>query len=566
MNISFRKRLAYRQAVNTVLIAFLLGMFLSVIQIGYDFLKEQEQVDSTVTQLVGMLQGSAGQAVYNVDRLMIASVIEGLFEYQPICEAQIIDEFNETLDYKSRSTVKGRLTWIVNIVFGEKKSYTIKLYHKEAHQPVGSIKISVDSYQIAIHFIRRAGFILISGLIRNIVLSGVLIFFFYYSLTRPLLRMIKNVASVDPSQPATRLIETPHHHEEDEMGLLVHTTNLLLQGFEESLSKQRAVEEELRLHQEHLEQLVAERTSDLKNALEEQQQTNFQLNQALEQVEEANKEIMAGIRYATTIQKSLLPDFEEIKRYFSDSFFIWIPKEIVSGDIIFAEIFSVSGSGTEQRDNGLILAVADCTGHGVPGAFMTMIASTGLRGIIRDEGCRDPAEILKRLNFIVQTSLQQDTEHALSDDGLDIGICFIQLSVKTSEVPEISEVLPADSRQLTFAGAKFPLIYIQNGELNAIEGDKKSIGYKGSDLKFDFTNHTIPVTRGTCFYMCSDGLHDQLDETRSRKFGKKKVRNLLKDNSLFPFEKQEEILLEEFHKHKGDIERMDDVTAVGFRF
>ncbi len=364
MNIRFQKRLAYRQAVYTVLIAFLLGMFLSVIQIGYDFLKEQEQVDSTVIQLVGMLQGSAGQAVYNVDKLMIATVIEGLFEYQPICEARIIDEFNETLDYKDRPTVKGRLTWFVNIVFGEKKSYTIPLYFKESHESVGRIMISVDSYQIAVHFIRRAGFILISGFIRNIVLSVVLIFFFYYSLTRPLLKMIKNVASVDPSQPASRLIEIPYHHEEDEMGLLVKTTNLLLQGFEESLSKQRAVEEELRIHQEHLEQLVEERTLDLKNALEEQQQTNLHLNQALEQVEDANKEIMAGIRYATTIQKSLLPDFEEIKRYFSDSFFIWIPKEIVSGDIIFAEILSSSVKGTEYRDSGLILAVADCTGHG----------------------------------------------------------------------------------------------------------------------------------------------------------------------------------------------------------
>ncbi len=196
---------------------------------------------------------------------------------------------------------------------------------------------------------------------------------------------------------------------------------------------------------------------------------------------------------------------------------------------------------------------------------MTMIASTGLRRIIRDERIHNPAEILKRLNFIVQTSLQQDTEHALSDDGLDIGICFIQLSVVSDQLSDNTQQ-PTAISQLTFACAKFPLIYIQNGEINAIEGDKKSIGYKGSDLDFDFTNHTIPVTRGTCFYMYSDGLQDQLDETRSRKFGKKRVRNFLKDNTLLPFEKQEEILLEEFNKHKGDIDRMDDVTVAGFRF
>ncbi|WP_207682064.1 SpoIIE family protein phosphatase [Desulfonema magnum] len=281
---------------------------------------------------------------------------------------------------------------------------------------------------------------------------------------------------------------------------------------------------------------------------------------AREAAEAVNRKIMESIRYAKMIQASLLPSPEKLKIYLPDSFFIWMPRDIVSGDILFTDSF----------EGGFVVAVIDCTGHGVPGAFMTMIASSGLRRIIRDEGCSDPGEILKRLNFFVKTSLHQDTEYALSDDGLDAAI----VSIQSSENKKLtSEKLTTDNCLLTtgdclmtFAGARLPLICIHNHKVTTIKGDRQSIGYKRSDLNFNFSNHTIMIEKGMCFYMFTDGFTDQLGENEERRFGSRRFRELLNENSRKPFDEQRNALLRAFNVYKGENERQDDVTVVGFGF
>ena len=287
---------------------------------------------------------------------------------------------------------------------------------------------------------------------------------------------------------------------------------------------------------------------------------NQALRAAKESSETANEKIMASIQYANIIQRSLLPSPENIKPFLPDSFFIWMPRDIVGGDFIF----------TDHVGGGIIIAVIDCTGHGVPGAFMTMIASFGLRKIIKDEGWHDPAQILSRLSFIVKTTLQQDTDYALSDDGLDAAICFI--SDASYPLPAAGDKgqqtgsWPAGHGHLTFAGAKLPLICIHNDEISLIKGDRQNLGYKKSDLSFSFTNHTIRMEDGMYFYMFTDGFVDQLGGKQERRFGSRRFRNLLKGNARFPFEKQRERLLEAFNVYKGENERQDDVTVVGFGF
>ncbi|MDM8566768.1 two-component regulator propeller domain-containing protein [Candidatus Halobeggiatoa sp. HSG11] len=260
----------------------------------------------------------------------------------------------------------------------------------------------------------------------------------------------------------------------------------------------------------------------------------------LEAVEERNKLMMESIQYAKVIQSSLLPNPEQIKAYLPNSFFIWMPRDVVGGDMLYVEPIV----------NGIIVAVIDCTGHGVPGAFMTMIASTNLKRIIREESYYDPAKILKQLNFAVKTSLRQDTEHAESDDGLDAAICFLQ------------------DKTLIFAGAKLPLYYLQQEKLTVIKGDKKSLGYKKSDLNFTFTNHTINIEAGMSCYLATDGFSDQLGGSSERKlrFGSKSFKNLLLENQHYSFDEQSAKMLQAFNDYKGDNDRQDDVTVVGFGF
>ena len=309
------------------------------------------------------------------------------------------------------------------------------------------------------------------------------------------------------------------------LGILYLENNLTTEAFTADrlevlniLSSQAAISLENALLYRTLEQKVEERTA---------------------QLTEANKKVMDSIKYAEIIQSSLLPNQEQVKKYLPESFFLWMPRDIVGGDIYYTEWF----------DDGFIVAIIDCTGHGVPGAFMTMVASTSLRQITQTESCHNPADILKRLNFMVKTSLQQDTDYARSDDGLDAAICWVK---------------PQD-KILLFAGAKQPLFYINNDKLEMINGDKQSLGYKKAKLDFKFTTHTIKIKNGMSFYLTTDGFLDQLGGERGFPFGKKHFKQLLMEIYQLPFEKQPEKLIEVFNDYKGDHERQDDVTVLGFK-
>jgi PAS domain S-box-containing protein len=257
-----------------------------------------------------------------------------------------------------------------------------------------------------------------------------------------------------------------------------------------------------------------------------------------EAAEAVNKMMTDSIQYAKIIQSSLLPNFKQVKTYLPNSFFLWMPRDIVGGDMIYAQLV----------EDGMIIAIVDCTGHGVPGAFMTMVASTQLRRIIRDEGCYEPSNILKRLNFLVKTSLQQDSAHARSDDGLDAAICWLK----------------PDEKTLSFAGAKLPLYYIYNDQLSVIAGDKQSLGYKRSNLDFKFTTHTISIEPSMSFYMSTDGFLDQLGGSKRFPFGNKRFRQLLMKNRHHAFDEQSAQMVRAFNEYKGEHDRQDDVTVVGF--
>ncbi len=190
----------------------------------------------------------------------------------------------------------------------------------------------------------------------------------------------------------------------------------------------------------------------------------------------------------------------------------------------------------------------DCTGHGVSGALMTMVASTGLRRITDVDGCLDPAEILKRLNSTVKKSLQQETEHSLSNDGLDAAFCLVN----------------PQKRTLAFAGSRLPLLYIKDKEINRIKGDRHSLGYKESNLDFDFTEHKIEIEQDMSFYLHSDGIVDQLGGPKRISLGSKHFIDAIQANSVLPFIHQKDKLFQTFNEYIGENETKDDITVLGF--
>lgn len=270
----------------------------------------------------------------------------------------------------------------------------------------------------------------------------------------------------------------------------------------------------------------------------ELKQKNDILEESYARLGEANRRIMDSIRYAHTIQLAILPKREEICRYVTDSFVIWKPKDVIGGDFFWFE----------AHQDDFLLAVIDCTGHGVPGAIMTMIAATTLDRVVHEAGCCDPAPILKELNFHVRRILHQQTSGAGSDDGMDIGLCHVNCT----------------NRLLTYAGARISLFYAREGSVYEIEGDRQSLGYKSSDVAYTYTHHSVPFYSSTSFYITTDGLIDQIGGKKKLPFGKRRLQSFLTEHYQKPFEQQKALLTKTFENYQGDETQRDDMMIIGF--
>jgi hypothetical protein len=217
---------------------------------------------------------------------------------------------------------------------------------------------------------------------------------------------------------------------------------------------------------------------------------------------------------------------------------IWKPRDVIGGDFFWCE----------STDDGFAVAVADCTGHGVPGAFMTAIASTMLRRVVHDMGIANPALVLSELNRLVKTTLNQHSADSKSNDGLDIGMCFV----------------PNDLKTLVFSGAGMKLYQTAGDRLKRISGDRQSIGYRSSSIDHRYANITVPLDSPMNFYMTTDGLTHQTGGEKGLPFGGRRFALFLGEHARKPFDIQEALLEKRFSEYKGDEPQLDDVTVLGF--
>lgn len=255
------------------------------------------------------------------------------------------------------------------------------------------------------------------------------------------------------------------------------------------------------------------------------------------QLEIAKKKITDSIEFASLIQSDTLPLSEDIAQFYDDHFIYWEPKDIVGGDTYhFA-----------TEDSKSLLFMIDCTGHGVPGAFMTMMVKTVLDNLLNEENFDNPAKILSLLSQTIQSLLKQDLADSKSDAGLDGGIFFY------------------DKKEnfVRYAGAKTPLFYVVGGELKVFSGDRESIGYKKSNIHHQFKNFEMKIEDPSYFYITTDGYIDQNGGKSGYPYGKKGFKQTIIDSYNKPFKEQEEIFLEALRVYQQDFERDDDITFCG---
>lgn len=304
----------------------------------------------------------------------------------------------------------------------------------------------------------------------------------------------------------------------------------------------------LKKREAELTRLVAERTKELEVAMSEIQLQKLDLEKSYEEIlkqkleiEEKNLNITESIRYAHNIQGSILPPDALIKTALPDSFIYFKPRDVVSGDFYwFHELIN-------ETESKVVIAAIDCTGHGVPGALMSMIGNGLLNDIVKVRHILDPGSILNELHKGVRVALNQEQNGIR--DGMDMALC----------------VIDRKRGKLEFAGAMNSIFYIQNNALNEIKGNRKSIGGTQSEEARIFSTNIIELKTTTCFYICSDGYYHQFGGELYKKFSSKKFKELLMEIHSLPMPDQKNAIQNTMADWIGENHQMDDMLVIGVR-
>jgi serine phosphatase RsbU (regulator of sigma subunit) len=257
------------------------------------------------------------------------------------------------------------------------------------------------------------------------------------------------------------------------------------------------------------------------------------------EIELQNIEITDSINYAKRIQTSILPDISKLKDSFKDAFIFFHPRDIVSGDFYWFD---------KVEDDKFILVCADSTGHGVPGAFMSMIGSTLLQDIVTRKGISKPSEILSLLDKQIFSTLNQNVELGVSNDGMDMVVCEFNVS----------------TRHIRFASAMRPVIIVLDGEPVYIKGNRSSVGGESVMEKY-FDDQEYYLKEGDTIYLFSDGLPDQFGGTEGKKLKIARLKKLIEQISILPMDQQHAAISKFYFDWKGSYDQVDDVLLMGVK-
>ncbi|TAF32284.1 MAG: response regulator [Cytophagales bacterium] len=310
----------------------------------------------------------------------------------------------------------------------------------------------------------------------------------------------------------------------NDLGATIEKTIRHVKKLKENNAEKERLYKELEAYSKNLEQKVAERT--------------VEITKQKQIIEAKNHSITESINYAKRIQEAALPSLEEIKAAFEDSFVYFKPRDIVSGDFFWFR----------QRGSKTIITAVDCTGHGVPGAFMSLIGNDILHEIIDALGITDANIILNSLHMGILRALRQTESN--SRDGMDIALC----------------VIDTEKKVLQYAGARSPLLYVRNGEVHEIKADKLSIGGAQQSKERSYTVHNVPLDGNTMFYIFSDGYQDQFGGPEGQKIMRKGLKNIFLGIHKEKGEVQRE-KLEEYMTQWVDTKynQLDDMLIIGFK-
>ncbi len=263
-----------------------------------------------------------------------------------------------------------------------------------------------------------------------------------------------------------------------------------------------------------------------------------QLEDKNKNLQQQNEDIIDSIQYAKKIQDAILPDINKLTNLLTDAFVLYLPKDVVSGDFYWYH----------KTENKLIIVAADCTGHGVPGALMSVVGNATLKDVVVKRGIEEPEKILEALDADINSLLQKEDSYDVMSDGMDVALAVIDLA----------------TNMLTFSGAMRPIWIVRNSEVIELKGSRFPIGYfYGVEKTFSTTK--ISLKSGDQLYMFSDGYADQFGGEKNKKFNKKKLKELLLSIQGLNGAEQRGFLDYALKNWRQEIEQTDDVLLVGLK-
>ena len=292
--------------------------------------------------------------------------------------------------------------------------------------------------------------------------------------------------------------------------------------------RERAAREEVYTIQKKVKEMLEAQVAERKE----------ELDQTLAEFKLANSQVMSSLRYARIIQMAMLPDPKKVQAWLPRHFIWWSPRDEVGGDFYYMD----------RIDDVGIVCVADCTGNGVHGAFMTIISGFEFKRIIRGGRCFDPAEILQQLNQRLRNYLRPLTGQVFHDDGLCMGICL----------------LDPKNQRIRFAGARLNMHVLHRGKVKTIEGNREGLGYLSTTSHAAYDVHQIGYDTRLKMYLATDGITGQPGERSGNRFGSRRLKQILTDHADLPFAVQQEILEASLKVYRGNRKQVDDITMVGF--
>ncbi len=518
-NHSFTRRLSTQLLRRVFLFYVIIATSLTIGQMVLEYHQGKDEIGKIFESFKLTFVPSISKAVWNMNDEQIASLSDGIISLDTVLAIKINDAdeqllYSKNVDFDSDTPPP-------HIFFRELPLIT-------DNENIGAITF-YSSNAVVLKKVKASLIILlISSLIKTLSLWILVTWVAKNLITNPLTILTNALKNLDFSDTQTEKINLKLKHQ-NELSIVEASFNTMHAKLHETFLKEQRLLKKLKEFNTNLEDTIAIRTKDLA---------------------ESHKNIKDSINYASLIQQAILPHEQILQQYCHDSFSYWQPKDVVGGDIFFV---------TElESSHEILIMVIDGAGHGVPGAFVTMLVKAIETQILADLSYGklepSPAKILAYFNQTIKTMLKQE-KGSQSNAGFDGGILYYNAKTKLCK----------------YAGAKTPLYIINNGELDIIKSDRKNVGYVRTKIDQAYTDYTIDIKANTKLYITTDGLIDQEGKNDSQ-YGKTRFKQFILDHSQHSFSTQKENLKQSFkdfswHDENNQlIEQRDDVTVLGLQF